>query len=78
MSLKLKAFTKTSGMFAVSSLVALSIVWILNNVPQDWIPVFFIIFLVGFLFWVAYSFNLAQLKAEEKLKEISEKYSKNA
>lgn len=78
MSLKLKAFTKTAGMFAAVSLSSCVLVLILNSVPQAWIPYIFITFLVCFLFWVAYSFNLATLESQEKLKKIAEEYTEKA
>lgn len=73
MNLKFKAFAMTAGMFVFTSVVAILTVEIITVIPSTWIPYIGIAFLMGFLFYIMYSLNLSQLKADQKLKELTEK-----
>lgn len=66
---KFKAFKKTLGFCAITSIAVLVFTFILSFIPLQIILWAFLIGLFGFGFYIMYSFNLNALEVEENSKD---------
>ena len=72
MNIKLRAAGRTAGLFAIATLIPLTIIALLHLDPDTLFDLFLLSF-VSWMVWVVYQINLGQLETEEKIKEIQER-----
>jgi uncharacterized membrane protein YfcA len=73
MSIKLRAFSYTAGIFAAMTVGALALVEILKMLPQEWVPNIFAGVLIALLFKFVYEMVKLNLEYKDKLAEIAKK-----
>ena len=73
MSIKVRAFSYTTGIFACVSIGAMALIEILKMLPQEWVPNIFALFLIALLFKGVYEIVKINLEYKEKLAEIAKK-----
>ena len=73
MSIKLRAFSYTTGIFACVSVGAMALIEILKMLPQEWVPNIFISVLIALLFKFVYDMVRINLEYRAKLEEIAQK-----
>jgi hypothetical protein len=73
MSQQLRAIRRTAGMLAISTLVPVAIMGLFQLSGETLTWILFGAFCTYFL-WMVYSINLGQIKHDDELKEIDQRY----
>jgi hypothetical protein len=73
MSIKLRAFSYTAGIFAAGAIAGLALIQIIEMLPATWIPYIGAGAVLALLFNFCYSITKAHLEYRAKLEEIAAK-----
>jgi hypothetical protein len=74
MNQKLRAIRKTAGMLAIATLVP-TVLLLFFQLPSDTIAAVLAIGVLGYFMWMVYSINLGQIRHDDELKEIEQRYN---
>ena len=74
MSQKLRAIRRTAGMLAIATLVP-TVLLLFFQLPADTIAAILAIGVLVYFMWMVYSINLGQIRHDDELKEIEQRYN---
>ena len=74
MNQKLRAIRKTAGMLAIATLIPTALV-LFFQLPSDTIAWILALGVLGYFVWMVYSINLGQIRHDDELKEIEQRYN---
>ena len=72
MNIKIRAIGRTTGLFAIATVVPLAILELFQLEPDTLFALFLCSF-IAWMFWVVYHINLTHLESKERVKEMNEK-----